>query len=331
MELFSKVYNCYYQVVARILDESLENPMNRSRMQEICDQYGFGESGLNIIPKLIGGEWGLMEAEGQDCYISKLDQTRKIPITHLQKKWLKALTTDGRFQLFFTDMEYKRLMEALADVEPLFCMEDFHYFDQYTDGDLYKSSGYRENFLLILEAVKKQMVLEICYRSPRARESCLKFLPCRIQYSGKDDKMRVFGVKIEGRDYGKIHVLNLSRIKRVESCDICLPYAYNFDKKLRKNKKGHVVIEISGARNSLERCMLHFANYEKRTVYDEDKELYICTIYYDPNTETEVLIEILSFGPVIRVTGPECFLNLVKERVKKQHYLLKKVENGQET
>lgn len=38
----------------------------------------------------------------------------------------------------------------------------------------------------------------------------------------------------------------------------------------------------------------------------------ICSIYYDKADETELLIDILSFGPVVRVLGPEPFLGLIK-------------------
>ncbi|MGE5629050.1 MAG: WYL domain-containing protein, partial [Solirubrobacterales bacterium] len=41
--------------------------------------------------------------------------------------------------------------------------------------------------------------------------------------------------------------------------------------------------------------------------------------------ETELLIRILSFGPVIKVLAPEKFLNLIKERVMKQTKFLETI------
>ena len=63
--------------------------------------------------------------------------------------------------------------------------------------------------------------------------------------------------------------------------------------------------------------MLHFANYEKNTK-KIDENTYECLIYYNQSIETELLIEILSFGPMIKVTGNERMLNLIKERLYKQ-------------
>ena len=52
-------------------------------------------------------------------------------------------------------------------------------------------------------------------------------------------------------------------------------------------------------------------------------DTWICSLYYDPADETELLIELLSFGPVIRILGPERFLSQVRERVRRQHELLR--------
>lgn len=68
--------------------------------------------------------------------------------------------------------------------------------------------------------------------------------------------------------------------------------------------------------------MLHFANYEKHTEYDEDHKCWLCSIYYDLADETELLIDILSFGPVVQVLEPKTFVGQVRERVRRQHELL---------
>ena len=69
--------------------------------------------------------------------------------------------------------------------------------------------------------------------------------------------------------------------------------------------------------------MLQFANYEKNTTR-LDENTYQCLIYYNKYVETELLIEVLSFGPMIQVLGHEEFLELVKERLKIQYGLFDK-------
>lgn len=63
--------------------------------------------------------------------------------------------------------------------------------------------------------------------------------------------------------------------------------------------------------------MLHFANYDKDT-RQLNEDTWECCIYYDSSMETELLIEILSFGPVVKVVGPDSFVNLIREHLKKQ-------------
>jgi len=76
---------------------------------------------------------------------------------------------------------------------------------------------------------------------------------------------------------------------------------------------GPVILEISKERNALERCMLQFASFERRTEYDRERDMYTCHIWFDPAGETELLIRILSFGPVVRVLEPEGFLHQIEE------------------
>ncbi|MDR1629839.1 MAG: hypothetical protein LBS36_06470 [Oscillospiraceae bacterium] len=82
-----------------------------------------------------------------------------------------------------------------------------------------------------------------------------------------------------------------------------------------------LAFELTDERNALERVMLHFSDCRKETRRIDDRH-YNVTLWYDPKDETEILIRILSFGQMIRVTSPESFINLIKERIFKQQNLL---------
>ena len=64
--------------------------------------------------------------------------------------------------------------------------------------------------------------------------------------------------------------------------------------------------------------MLQFASYDKQTVYDEEKGCHVCEISYDIMEETELLIRILSFGPVVEVLGPERMRKQIRQRIARQ-------------
>lgn len=72
MELFHKIYSCYYNVVRHILDEAWQSPITRQDMEDICRAYGFQESALSIIPKLTDGTWALLEEQDKHTFKSRL-------------------------------------------------------------------------------------------------------------------------------------------------------------------------------------------------------------------------------------------------------------------
>lgn len=322
MELFEKVYGCYYQVIRCLLEEGTKKPLAKGEMDEFIRKHGFLESSLFLLPRLTDNRWPLFDKTENGLFVSRLKNPAKQPLTLLQKSWLKALLSDARIKLFFKDQELTLLMASLEETAPLFNWEDFHYFDRCQDGDDYSSPQYREHFQTILTALSENKPLIVSYKGRQKDPLILEAAPCQLQYSSKDDKFRLLCLEHYKNQFSREMVLNLSRIN---ACHLSRKQApedlkQKWFEKERKMPEP-VVIEISGERNSLERCMLHFARYEKQTEYDSEKQVYISSIYYDPADETELLIDILSFGPVIRVLGPEPFLELVRDRVKRQHDL----------
>lgn len=318
MELFSELYSCYYRVVNKILRAAYRNPFSKGELSEIIEKNGFTESAFYILPKLLSGEWNLLKKAG-DKYEAKLDGVNRLPVTALEKSWLKALLGDKRLILFLREEEIQFLKDKLKAVKPLFDVKDFYCYDKYSDGDDYENTEYILNFHQVMEAIKNKTPITISFESSKGQRITGSYLPLRLEYSNKDDKFRVYAVRIR---YGKIvanPTINISRISKITASnekfngDIVLNNIFEYDKCSEP-----VVIEISKERNAVERCMLHFASFEKRTEYDETTESYISYIYYNKQDETELLIRILSFGPVIKVLGPVSFLEQIKERIKRQ-------------
>ncbi len=109
-ELFSEIYNCYFLVVRRILDEAAEHGLSECDLNRIADTYGYEESALAIVPKLVSGEWNLLDKSpegpsGKPLFRSRVKAPEPLPLTGLQRSWLKAVSADPRFRLFFTDEE----------------------------------------------------------------------------------------------------------------------------------------------------------------------------------------------------------------------------------
>ncbi|HML47809.1 MAG TPA: WYL domain-containing protein, partial [Clostridia bacterium] len=80
-------------------------------------------------------------------------------------------------------------------------------------------------------------------------------------------------------------------------------------------------LEIMDERNAMERAMLHFSHLRKQAErVGEDR--YRMFLWYSPEDETEMVIRVLSFGPMVRVVSPDRFRNQVIQRLRRQIDLL---------
>lgn len=315
MELFSEIHNCYYQVMRHLLCSQ-----KAITMDDICEQIrgeGFGESVLSIIPKIEEGMWNLFDEDGGQ-YFSKLTSSFLTPLSDLQKSYLKALLADPRIGLFLDTKQQEELDAMLDTVSPLWKQEQFFYYDRFADGDPYDDESYRRNFQTLLRAQKKKQYVDIDYTSPKGTRVHHHYVPARLEYSAKNDKFRLLALERTRHHNMKLEILNLSRIDRVCLTDKTLPSDVDLNKVIRGTYyKEPVRLRIVDERNALERAMLHFANYEKNTT-KIDENTYECLIYYNQSMETELLIEVMAFGPRITVIGNERFLNSLRARLFRQ-------------
>lgn len=323
-EIFSEIYSCYYNVITQILNASLKNPLSKDDITEIINNKAFSESNFYILPKLIDGEWNLLN-ETDDCkFHSKFNEIVNRPMTTLEKRWLKSILCDKRIRLFLQNEQIQFMKDSLEDVQPLFDVNDFFYYDNFSDGDDYEDENYINNFRILLNAQNNKLPIKIVFESGKGKWISGNYIPYKLEYSSKDDKFRAHVLKIISGKIVDTAVINIARISNVQPSKIESVPDINLNTVVKKYTNKHkVILRISQERNAVERCMLHFANFEKHTEYDEATDSYICSIYYNKCDETELLIHILSFGPVIKVLGPENFLKLVRERVKRQSKLMK--------
>jgi len=297
--IFSELYSAYYNTVADILTKAIDHPLKKGELHEIIAGNAFGESALNIEPSVSEERWQLLLPDGT----TPIRNIPTMPLTILEKRWLKAIFADPRIKLFTDECA------DFEGIEPLFTASDISVFDKYSDGDNFEDEQYIQNFRLILSAIKNGQPLSIDIVNRKGTVTHMNVKPERLEYSEKDDKFRLYS---SGCRYGE--TINLGRI-------VCCkpyrkPFASDSDKKTPSQTKA-VEFELSDERNALERVLLHFAHFEKQAERLEENK-YRVTVKYDRNDETEIVIRILSFGPMVKVTAPQDFVNLIIERLKKQ-------------
>lgn len=314
--LFSEIYNRYFQIVNRLLLK--RGTISPKMLKSTVQKYGFGESMLFLLPGLSENRWELFE-ETEGGFCSKLSGGVTVPLSRLQKRWLKAVLCDPRAALFLDEEQKEKITEVLRDVTPLFHYEDFRYFDRFSDGDDYAEENYRKQFRIIRDAIRNEQILRIRYEARTGRVTKLTIRPQYLEYSVKNNCFRLL-CEVVGKNRTQKHILRISRMREAEVSDEdpneeLLAY--------EEKEPEKITLLIRDQRNAVERIMLQFADYRKNTVHLEDNT-YRCEIFYDKDDETELLIEILSFGPMIEVVNvPENkrFLGLMREQLQKQKAL----------
>ena len=296
--IFSELYSAYYNAVAAILSGILHGQHSEQELQKIVAERAFGESVLTIMTALKSEKWQLVHPD----MTTALEHEPTLPLTTLQKRWLKAVSLDPRVKLFGVEFP------ELEDVEPLFTSADYYIYDQYNDGDPFEDPGYIKRFRCILSAIRHKRWLRIQFEGHNGVPHYWRCVPYKLEYSPKDDKFRL--ISANKRESLSI---NLGRIQQCFMLEPCEDEEY----RPKPMKKRILVLELTDDRNALERAMLHFSHLDKETERIDDTH-YKITLFYEKEDETELLIRVLSFGPVLNVIFPDDFVKKLCERLEKQ-------------
>ncbi len=295
--IFHEIYSVYYSTVGKLLAQALQPGVTEQQLQQLVLENAFSESITTILPALKSGKWQLLGPE----LTPVVGRAPTLPLTLLEKRWLKALADDPRLRLFGVQLP------ELDDVEPLFTREDYRVYDQYQDGDPFDDPTYIRHFQLIRQAIREQRPVKVTMDNRRNQRIWMRFYPQGLEYSLKDDKIRILMTGCRFRS------INLGRIL---SCQF-----YNgpgpWRESPRPDPQRELILQITDNRNALERVMLHFAHFEKQAERIDDSHYRLRLRYYDSD-ETEMVIRVLSFGPHVQVLGPEPFVKLIRQRLEAQ-------------
>ena len=311
--LFSEIYSAYYNTVASIISYSQKGKLNSDTLYEIVKESAFPESFMTIGTALESGKWPLIKKD----YSTNIKNIPTMPLSMLQKRWLKSLCNDKRIRLFVDDEVLANLKSNLKDIEPLFTENDYYLYDKYSDGDPYDDAEYIKNFRTVLKAIHQKKKISLEYTGRIGQQKRFICEPYKIEYSEKDDKFRIIS-KVKNQH----SILNIARINTCELTENSMVDDIS-EEDLPFNRRASVTLEIYNERNAMERVMFAFAHFEKSAVQISD-DIYQLTLNYDSFDETELVIRVLSFGPMVKVIEPASFRSLIRERISNQIELMKR-------
>lgn len=295
--IFNEIYSAYYNSVAKIITEILKGNKSEHDINKIVSENAFGESMLNILPSLKSEKWQVVRRD----FTTPLRHTPTMPLSLIQKQWLKAILQDPRIKLFGIETD------ALSDVDPLFTSEDYFVYDKYGDGDPYDDEKYVAHFRTILSAMNNGQNIKLEMTSRRGKTIYARCFPERLEYSEKDDKFRLVT--------SGCHFIRTINVSRITKCTV-----YHGETKIQpcepEASYETITLKVSEERNTLERCMLHFAHFEKRAEKVDDH--YLLHIKFNKDDEPEMVIRVLSFGPTVEITESDSFKKLIIDKLQKQ-------------
>lgn len=311
--LFSEIYSAYYNTVASIISCSQQGKLDSDTLYEIVNKSAFPESFMTIGSALESGKWPLIKKD----YSTNIQNIPTMPFSMLQKRWLKSLCNDKRIRLFVDDEVLANLKSNLKDIEPLFTENDYYLYDKYSDGDPYDDAEYIKNFRTVIKAIHQKKKISLEYTGRFGQQKRFICEPYKIEYSEKDDKFRIIS-KVKNHH----SILNVARINTCELTEDSMVDEIS-EEDLPYDRRTSVTLEIYNERNAMERVMFAFAHFEKSAVQISD-DIYQLTLNYDSFDETELVIRVLSFGPMVKVIEPASFRRLIQERISNQIELMKR-------
>ena len=313
--LFSEIFGCYYKVITEIVNNS---PLPEEQIRDIINENGFTESCFHLLPKLETLPF-IEKKEGK--YYSLLENKIKLPLTNIEKSWLKAISQDMRFDLFVQEYDKTKF----EGIEPLYEQEQFKFYDKYSDGDDFDNYYYQKHFRKINEAMENSAVIKIVYQSPKRDKITIgNYIPLKFEFSPKDDKFRFFSARITDGKVTDYVCLNMGRVLDVRGSNAVFEGKLNLETHIEKfDSEEPLIVEVYDDRNAIERFMVEFSAYKKNSEFDDSTQTCITKIWYKKTDEIEVLIKLLSFGPTLKVLGPERFLKIFKYRIQKQYEMIK--------
>ncbi len=307
MKLFSEIYSVYFGITEKILRK---RSVSKSDIIDIITKNGYSETVMFLMPKLISEKgYGLFFTDDNKIYRSILKKAPHMPFTALEKRWLCAVLNDKKSSLFLDNEEKQKIKELLGE-KALFSENHICFFDRFSDGDDYENEEYIKNFRNILTSLRNKTLIKICFQTRNNKRITHYYRILKMEYSSKNDCFRVHAVESKNKIYG---IINLSRINFTELTD-----TYADEKICAEILKREVTVKVTEERNAINRFMMEFAELERCSEYDKETGECFVTMKYEEKDETEILIRLLSFGPVIEVTGPERFRKLLAQRIIKQ-------------
>lgn len=221
-----------------------------------------------------------------------------LPLSSMEIQWMINILNHPLAKCFLVEEEIEHMLEWLGKKD-LFDINTVVLHDQYIGvEEFYNSSTFGVSIQKIMRAIRESRMVTIIYKSQYGRQSNYVCSPVYIEYSKRDNRIRVRAVSKSNT----AKTFNLERILDVTILDESFnkELAEDTIEKHLKENECELVIFFNETRNIPDRILTEFSCFKKKCV-KWGNERYRMTLYYDKEDKREILVRLLSYGSLINV------------------------------
>ncbi|MBC2725257.1 WYL domain-containing protein [Desulfosporosinus sp.] len=328
MELFDEVKNRYFHLLFIIINECVFGK-TKDEILMIIDE---GEFDQKVIGKnqhtfadlvLNSGDdnhnFNLLKQEN-DLFFPCIRDTGKNPLpirfTNLEKAWLKALLSQPGIEMILSDETLAQLQTILRDIDTPIKEDYLEMTNIIQLPEISNPEIYETNFRLLLEALIQDKPIRYDNKDRKGNVHKNKLaMPVSLEYSMRDGRFRISMFSL---DDNRPIMANLFTLANLRIVNEKVPIDREAARALLFGiySQEPIVIEVTDKKGAMERSFMCFSGMERSAKHLGNNK-YELQLHYYLFEEENLIRNIISLGPYVKVTSPQRIADEIVSRVKK--------------
>ncbi len=315
-DLINQYHNRYLLALLHIInqlkpEESITSSQLKQQLRRFTNEGCVNSDDLLIdgmIDAAING--GLIKNMQQK--IHKTCNAPIIPPAALTERiYLKNILQSSYAPLFLEADTIQTLLEQLTDAPDMKFSEIVRFCGTASEPEF--SDTYINNFHKLVEAIQKKRMIRFVNHAHNGNIYQNYAFPVKIEFSVIHRK---FWLSLWHINEKRPFKADIERICDIELLEEVSENEYRKTLEMMEKRKEPlpIVMKINNYNNAIERANLQFSMYQREIEVIDEDTIQMSLHYYSFDRD-ELLNTIMTFGPAIRVTGPPCIIEEIKNRL----------------
>lgn len=250
----------------------------------------------------------LFELDGDNFLTSRIDSYIPMCLSETERIYLKAILHSKYSVLFLSDNEILQLETSLNDV-PYVPIDEYVISSNSCSEDFFEKQA--DKLRLLLSAIKENREISYSNKTRNADYTNKRGYPVKIEYSVPYD---VLQLSLWSSDEDRPVKLNIHSMYNISLTENVWEEKKSPAEMLEtKRCKEPIIAEISDDINAFERANILFSMYD--TKISENGGKYQLEIGYYEYEKDEVIKNLISFGPYVKVVSPPDIVDSIREQI----------------